>query len=148
MSIISWDQTANRSLTKAAAAGAIAGLGGGLIFGILMGMMGMLPMIGMLVGQQNAVVGFIVHMVISALIGGVFGAIASRLTSGWGVTAGAGVVYGFAWWVLGALILMPLFLGMTQMVLVVGGPQWMSLMGHMIYGLVTALLFVPLSRRL
>jgi hypothetical protein len=39
-------------------------------------------------------------------------------------------------------------LGMTQMVFVIGGPQWMSLVGHIIYGVVTGILFVPLSRRL
>lgn len=148
MSTISVNQITNRSLIKGLRAGAVAGLGGGLVFGVLMGMMGILPMVGMLVGQQNAVVGFIVHMVISAFLGGIFGGIASRLFSGWGVTAGAGVVYGFVWWVLGALILMPLFLGMTQMVLVVGALQWMSLVGHLIYSLVTAVLFVPLSQRL
>ncbi len=61
------------------------------------------------------------------------------------IVAGA-VAYSIVWWVLGALILMPLGLGMTQMVLVIGGPQWMSLMGHMIYGLVTGLLLVALTR--
>jgi hypothetical protein len=49
--------------------------------------------------------------------------------------------------VLGALVLMPLMLGMGEMVLRVGQPQWMSLLGHVIYGIVTALLFIPLSRR-
>lgn len=46
------------SLSKGIRAGAIAGLGGGLVFGIMMGMMGMLPMVGMLVGAENAIVGF------------------------------------------------------------------------------------------
>jgi uncharacterized membrane protein YagU involved in acid resistance len=135
-------------MSTAIKAGAIAGLGGGLVFGILMGMMGMLPMVGMLVGQENAVVGFIVHMIISAFIGATFGVIAARLLSGWAPAIIGGGVYGMVWWVLGALIMMPLMLGMTQMVFVIGGPQWMSLMGHVIYGVVTGILFVPLSRRL
>jgi uncharacterized membrane protein YagU involved in acid resistance len=136
------------SLSKAVTAGAIAGLGGGLVFGLMMGMMGMLPMVGMLVGQENAIVGFIVHMVISAFIGATFGAIATRLPSGWGPAILGGGVYGIVWWVLGALILMPLLLGMPQMVFALGGPQWMSLLGHVIYGVITGALFVPLSQRL
>jgi len=34
------------------------------------------------------------------------------------------------------------------MVFVIGEPQWISLMGHMVFGVVTGLLFVPLSKRL
>jgi hypothetical protein len=48
-------------------------LAGRLVFGMLMGMMGMLPMVGMLIRVQNALAGFIVHMVISAFIGAVYG---------------------------------------------------------------------------
>jgi hypothetical protein len=29
----------------------------------------------------------------------------------------------------------------------IGQPQWMSLLGHLIFGVVTGLLFIPLSRR-
>jgi len=49
--------------------------------------------------------------------------------------------------VLGALIVMPLLLGMTQMVFVIGQAQWMSLMGHIIFGLVTSNVFIPLVNR-
>jgi uncharacterized membrane protein YagU involved in acid resistance len=128
-------------------AGALAGLAGGLAFGILMGMMGMLPMVGMLVRQDSAVVGFLVHMAISAFIGAVYGLIAGRLPASWGTAVVAGLVYGAIWWVLGALVLMPLMLGMAQMVLQIGPDQWVSLVGHLIYGVITALVFVPLSRR-
>lgn len=135
------------SLATGIRAGAIAGLGGGLVFGIMMGMMGMLPMVGMLVGVENAIAGFIVHMIISTFIGAVYGVIASRLPAGWATAVGAGIIYGVTWWVLGALVMMPLMLGMSQMVFVIGGPQWMSLLGHIIFGVITALLFVLLARR-
>ncbi len=133
---------------SSALAGAVAGLAGGVVFGMLMGIMGMLPMVGMLVRQDNAVVGFLVHMVISAFIGAVYGVVAARLPAGWVTAIVAGLVNGAVWWVLGALVLMPLGLGMAQMVLVVGRAQWLSLMGHLVYGVITALAFVPLSRRL
>jgi uncharacterized membrane protein YagU involved in acid resistance len=141
-------QAQSSSMPTVLKAGAIAGLGGGLVFGLMIGMMGMLPMVGMLVGQQNAIVGFVVHMIISAFIGATFGAIAARLPAGWTPAVIGGAIYGIAWWILGALILMPLLLGMSQMVLVIGGPQWMSLIGHIIYGLITGALFVPLNQRL
>jgi len=59
-----------------------------------------------------------------------------------------GIAYGAIWWVLGALIMMPLMLGMNQMVLVIGTDQWLSLAGHMVNGVVTALVFIPLVKRL
>jgi uncharacterized membrane protein YagU involved in acid resistance len=138
---------AKRDTFQSVRSGAIAGLGGGVVFGMLMGMMGMLPMVGKLVGQENAIVGLIVHMLISAFIGGTYGVAAGRLPSGWLTAVIAGMVNGVVWWVLGALLLMPLGLGMTQMVFVIGQAQWMSLMGHAIYGIVTGLLFVPLNKR-
>ena len=136
------------SVVKALSAGAVAGLGGGLVFGMMMGMMGTLPMIARLVQQDNALAGFGVHMLISAFIGAVYGTVAIRLHPGWVTAVIAGMVNGIVWWILGALVLMPLLLGMSQMVLVVDTPQWLSLMGHLIYGIVTAILFVPLSRLL
>ncbi len=54
---------------------------------------------------------------------------------------------GVIWWVLGALIMMPLALGMNQMVFAIGQPQVMSLVGHLVYGLVTAYVFNRLYGR-
>ncbi len=146
-SITGTSSTGSRSLVSSIIAGAIAGLGGGVVFGMMMAMMGMLPMIAMLVKSQSAFVGFLVHMVISAGIGAFYGLVASRLPKTVGVGIVAGAVNGMVWWVLGALILMPLMLGMGEMVLKIGQTQWLSLMGHVIYGIVTGLLFIPLSKR-
>ena len=84
---------------------------------------------------------------ISAGIGAFYGLVASRLPRTTGTAIVAGAVNGMVWWELGALILMPLMLGMGDMVLKIGGDQWMSLLGHLIYGIVTGLLFIPLSKR-
>jgi uncharacterized membrane protein YagU involved in acid resistance len=148
MTTNTFSEIRNTSMSKLIITGAIAGLGGGLVFGMLMGMMGMLPMVGMLIGSDSAIIGFIVHMAISAGLGAIFGLVAVRFLNGWGSAIVAGLVYGVIWWVLGALIMMPLMLGMSDMVLAIGADQWMSLMGHMIYGAITALLFVPLSKRI
>lgn len=133
--------------------GAIAGIAGGVVFGMLMAMMDMLPMVGMLIGVDNAVVGFLVHLVNSAVIGAIFGVLAWGVAGKIGPVLGAGMVYGVIWWVLGALILMPLWLSVTadpvmsDMVFVVGNDQWLSLMGHVIYGLITAGVLFGLRRR-
>jgi uncharacterized membrane protein YagU involved in acid resistance len=133
--------------------GVIAGVAGGIVFGVLMAMMGILPMVGMLVGVESASVGFLVHLVNSAVIGAVFGVLAWGLADRAAPVLGAGMVYGVIWWVLGALILMPLWLSVTadpmmrDMIFVVGRDQWLSLMGHVIFGLITAGVLFGLRRR-
>jgi len=133
--------------TRALWLGAVAGIIGGIPFGMLMGMMGMMPMIGMLVRVDSAFVGVLVHAAISAITGAIYGFFAVRLSQTWRVAALAGIVYGIIWWVLGALILMPALLGMFQNIFVIGTMQWMSLMGHIIFGEVLALSFLWLYRR-
>jgi uncharacterized membrane protein YagU involved in acid resistance len=147
MSAISIEQTRSIAPARLAGLGAVGGLAGGLVFGMLMGMMGMLPMVGMLVGQESAMIGFGVHLLISAFIGAVYGLIAGRFSLSWGAALAGGLVNGVVWWVLGALVLMPLLLGMNEMAFVIGQAQWMSLMGHILYGVATALVFTALARR-
>jgi len=128
--------------------GIIAGVIGGVVFGMLMAMMNMLPMVAALVGSDNAIVGFVVHLVISAGIGGSFGLLAALLSlKGRTRLLVAGMIYGVIWWVLGALILMPLMLGMSAMVLQIGDTQWASLMGHAIFGLITGYVYAALGHR-
>ena len=114
---------------------------------MMMAMGGMLPMVAMLAGSESAFTGFIVHMLISAFIGAVYGPIAGRFPLTTTNALIGGLVNGVVWWVLGALVLMPLFLGMNEMIFQVGATQWMSLAGHILYGLVTAFAFNSLSRR-
>ncbi|MFE2757503.1 hypothetical protein ACFXGA_36435 [Actinosynnema sp. NPDC059335] len=130
--------------------GATAGLAGGLVFGLLMAGVDMLPMVGMLIGVENAFVGFLVHMVISALAGALFGLLTRNFRLVPPVYA-ASLVYGAALWVVGALVVMPLWLSVTadpmmgDMVFVVGGAQWVSLFGHVVgFGLTTGAVLLAL----
>lgn len=119
--------------------GIIAGLAGGLAFGSIMAFVGMLPMVGMLIRQENAVVGFLVHMVISAIVGAGFGGVMALYTEQRPmVTIAIGLAYGLFWWVFGALFLMPILLGMSENIFVVGQMQIDSLIGHLIYGFVVS----------
>ena len=85
-------------------------------------------------------------MVISAIIGAGYGLTAPRLPAGVGTAVGYGAVYGVIWWVLGALLMMPLMLGMGEMVFAIQQPQIMSLIGHVIFGVITGLAFMMLRR--
>lgn len=142
-------------------AGLVGGLVAGVVFGIMMQVMtvptpdGMqIPMIvqvAAIVGSTSAAVGWLYHLFNSALIGAIFGWLMSSRTFGYGSGLGWGAVYGFAWWILGGLIIMPLFLGMPafapllmpEMQTVAMG----SLMGHLIYGLVLGFVYAAIVRR-
>ena len=130
--------------------GIYAGLGGGLVFGVLMGMMGMLPMIGNMVGIPSATVGFLVHLVISATIGGSFAVLLDWTGRATRAGVRAGLAYGFTWWVLGPLTLTPLFMGMGL------GVNWNvsaitqalpSLMGHLVFGAILGVSYQWLESR-
>jgi hypothetical protein len=126
-------------------AGVVGGIAGGVVFGILMMMMGMLPMIASLVGSQSAGIGFAVHMAISTGIGlgltVLFGSLLSTYPRG----AGIGLIYGAIWWVLGALVLMPMMMGMP--LFMIDTTAMMSLMGHLIYGLILGLVATGMLRK-
>jgi uncharacterized membrane protein YagU involved in acid resistance len=139
--------TADSALTTGITHGVVAGLIGGSVFGVMMASMGMLPMVAQMIGAENPMIGFVLHLLISAVIGGTYGVIAPRLPAGWPVVVAAGIVYGIIWWVLGALIIMPLVLGMGEMVLQVGEMQWMSLVGHIAFGVVTAVLYTLIAQQ-
>ncbi len=128
--------------------GAIAGLVGGVLFGLMMGMMGMLPMVAGLVGSNNAAVGFVVHMVISAIIGAGFGLLFGGRVSTLQDGALWVAVYGFIWWILGPLLIMPTMMGMgPQFGMALSMPMLMSLVGHLLYGIATGLAYPKVLRR-
>lgn len=137
----------SNSLVRSGLYAVIGGVVGGIAFGIIMAIQGMLPMVAALIGASDPFVGFLVHMAISIGIAVPFALIAPRL-SGWTQFLIAGAVYGVIWWVLGALILMPTMLGMGEMVLVIGEGQWISLVGHVIYGLLLAGVYRVAASRL
>ena len=122
------------------------GLAGGVGFGMLMQLMGMIPMVAALVGSTSVGVGWLVHLIISTGLGGLYGlTVAGRLPAGAVAAAAGGAGYGVIWWVLGALLLMPARLGMP--VFGFGTVAWQSLMGHLVFGLVLGLVTWFAARR-
>jgi hypothetical protein len=59
-------------------------------------------------------------------------------------------LYGIAWWILGGLILMPMFLGMSPfaplMREMMRPVALGSLMGHIVFGLILGIVFLLLNR--
>ena len=49
--------------------GALAGLMGGLVFGAAMIQLGMLPTVASLVHTESGLTGFIIHMILAAILG-------------------------------------------------------------------------------
>jgi uncharacterized membrane protein YagU involved in acid resistance len=128
--------------------GALASLAGGLLYSIIMLATGVLPRVAALVGGSSAETGFVVHLVISALIGMSFGVLFQYEAPNLGSGIAWGLVYGLAWWFFGLLTLFPILLG--------GSVAWGSvaaaaalpgLIGHLIYGAATASAFLLLERR-
>lgn len=126
------------------AAGAAGGLAGGVVFGAMMQMMGMVAMIGGLVGQPDPAVGWLVHLVIAALLGLGYALTFGLSDHSWSRGALFGLLYGAIWWVLGPLLLMPLLMGMPPFQ--IDQQAVMSLVGHGMYGLVLGLVHTAVLR--
>lgn len=130
--------------------GIVAGLLGGVVFGIMMQMMnaptpegGQMPMMAMVakvVRSDSMAAGWIYHLFNSAVIGAIFGWLLGSRSHAYGAGLGWGALYGFAWWILGGLILMPLLLGMPAFAPLMMEPMrpvaMGSLIGHLIYGVI------------
>lgn len=128
-----------RSLTG----GIAGGIAGGLAFGILMTAMDMMGMVAGLAGSSSIVVGWLIHLVVSAAFGLGFAIVLGALVTGVGRALGFGAVFGVVAWIAGALVAMPLMMGMP--VLQLGETQLMSLMGHVVYGIITGLVYQRLA---
>lgn len=142
------------------AASIVAGLVAGLVFGIMMhmitapapggGRMPVIAMVGQIVGSPSVTIGWLYHLFNSAVIGAIFGWLLGPRVGDYGSGLGWGTAYGFGWWILGGLVLMPVMLGMPafaplrmpEMRMVAMG----SLVGHLIYGVILGALFVVFAR--
>lgn len=133
-------------MNKKIMAGVWGGLAGGVIFGVMMTIMGMMPMIAKLVGSDSVAIGWLIHLLISVVIGLSFVWWFGGKATTYGSGAGFGLLHGIIWWVLGPLMIMPIILGMgPQFANMLAQANMLSLMGHMIYGLILGLVYVTAS---
>jgi len=128
--------------------GVKGGLIAGVVFGAMMGMMGMLPMIAMLFKSESAIFGFILHLVFSAIIGGIFGLVFGHMTTTKGTGVVLGLLYGAIWWVLGPLVIMPVWLGMGLQLSAAGMTMALpSLWGHLVFGFILGLIYPMFAKK-
>jgi hypothetical protein len=141
-------------------ASVVAGLIAGVVFGIMMhvmtaptpdgGRMPVIAMVGQIVGSPTVPAGWLYHLFNSGVIGATFGWLFARRVHGYGSGVAWGAAYGFAWWILGGLVLMPVLLGMPAFAPLMMPEMQMvaigSLVGHLIYGLILGGAFVALAR--
>jgi hypothetical protein len=133
---------------RAIGRGALAGLVGGLLFTVVMVQIGFLPTVARLIGSASALTGFVVHLIIANLIGVSYGLLFRRQSYDVGSALGWGVSYGFFWWILGPLTLMPSLLGASpEWTVDVAAEAFPSLVGHLAYGSGLALVFYWLEAR-
>jgi uncharacterized membrane protein YagU involved in acid resistance len=128
--------------------GTVAGLVGGALFTVVMVVVGVLPTVASMVGSSDPVVGLVVHLVISQIIGVSYAVLFRRQSFSVASGIGWGVCYGFFWWVLGNLTLLPVFTGRPvswdPSALSAGFP---SLAGHLAYGAALGAVYYWLETR-
>jgi uncharacterized membrane protein YagU involved in acid resistance len=127
--------TAGSGVLAAALRGAVAGLVGGAVISQLM-LRGAVPEVAeRLTGAEGPLAGIAVNLAIGVAIGVSYGLLFRRLGQDVTCALGWGLSYGFLWWVLGPLTLLPALLG--------GDPEWSAaaaggslsaLAGHLVYG--------------
>ncbi len=127
-----------------------AGLVAGVVFGAMMqvmtaptpegGAVPMMAMVAMVVRSDSIAVGWVYHLINSAVIAAIFGWLVAPRVTGYAAGLGWGALYGLGWWVLGGLILMPVLLGMPAFAPVLMAPMvpvaLASLVGHLVYGVI------------
>jgi hypothetical protein len=128
--------------------GALAGLAGGLVSSPVMLATGILPKVAGLDTSFSTLLGLLVHLFVSSLLGMSFGLLFRGEASSLGLGVSWGWLFGMIWWYLGPMTLLPLLLtGVCDWSPSAASALLPSLMGHLIYGAATALVFLLLERR-
>jgi uncharacterized membrane protein YagU involved in acid resistance len=128
--------------------GVVASLVGGVLFTVILLAIGFLPKLANIVGGSSLILGLVVNMLISTLIGMSYGLLFRYEAPDFGSGVAWGLVYGLIWWFIGPLTLMPILLGGTfNWTTETAGALLPSLIGHLIYGAATAVVFLALERR-
>jgi hypothetical protein len=127
--------------------GAVAGLVGGLVFLPIITIVTGLPHLAAVVGATSPVVGVIVHLFISGLIGISYGLLFEHESPDFAAGVAWGLLYGLVWWFVGRLTLFPILQGLSFTWTHEAAADALPLLiGHLIYGAVTAVVFLVFER--
>lgn len=128
--------------------GAIASLIGGALFSLIMASTGALSRIAGIVDSSSPALGFVIHLFISLPLGISYGALFHRESPTVGAAVMWGMLYGLVWWFLGPLTFFPVLLsGSLTWTCEAADAALPELIGYLLYGATTALVFVYLERR-
>jgi uncharacterized membrane protein YagU involved in acid resistance len=128
--------------------GGLAGLVGGLVSIPVMNATGILPKVAGLDTTFGGMLGPIIHLLVSAGIGMTYGLLFRDEAPSLGLGVPWGFLFGVIWWYVGPLTLLPLILtGVYDWRASAAAALFPSLIGHLIYGGTTALVFLLLERR-
>jgi hypothetical protein len=123
-----------------AGAGVVGGLAGGAVFGLVLLVTGQLDLVGRMIDNDAFSVQVTVLLVLSAVVGAIFGAALGQWISRQMVSAiGVGVLYGGALWVVTTLLLAPLRLGTKFFTF--DNDVILSLAGHVAFGVILGVVY-------
>jgi len=128
--------------------GAFAGFAGGIISSPVMFATGVLPRIAGVDTPFTELRGVMLHLLVSMIVGMTFGLLFRHESPSIGLGAMWGWLFGMIWWYLGPITLLPLLLtGETDWRATAVSALLPSLMGHLIFGATTALVFLLVEAR-
>src|ERR1700732_283413 len=128
--------------------GAVAGLVGGLVFLPIITVVTGLSQLAGFVGGTSPTVGAVVHLFISALIGVSYGLLFEHESPDFAAGIAWGLLYGLVWWFVGRLTLFPILQGLSFTWTHEAAANALPLLiGHLVYGAVTAVVFLVFERR-
>ena len=128
--------------------GALAGFAGGVVSSPIMLKTGVLTKVAGVDTSFTNWHGLVLHLLVSALIGMSFGLLFRNESSNLGAGMAWGWLFGLIWWYLGPMTLVPLMLtGVCDWSTDAASALLPSLIGHLIFGAVTAYVFLLLERR-
>ncbi|MFC7322481.1 hypothetical protein [Halobacillus campisalis] len=132
------------SASKAVMYGITGGVIGGILFGIIMQMQGMIVMLAGTMGSESAVMGWMMHMIISVIFGISFAILTFVIKNIWALA----IVFGIGIWIVGPLVIMPMMMGMgTNLANAFTPDQLMSLVTHLFFSFIVAVVFNLLAKK-
>lgn len=126
--------------------GAIAGFAGGIVSSPIMLKTGVLTKVAGLDTSFSNWHGLVVHLLISTAIGTTFGLLFRNESTNLSAGVAWGWLFGLIWWYLGPMTLLPLMLtGVCDWSTDAASALLPSLIGHLVFGAVTACVFLILQ---
>ena len=133
---------------RAAGWGGVAGITGGIVAAPILVATGVLSRIAGLEGDLSLARGLLLHLFASAVLGVFWGFLFRREGLGLGRSLSWGLVFGVVWWYVGPLTLLPLLrTGEIDWRPAAASALLPSLVGHLVFGAVTAAVFAAQQAR-